>query len=109
MKFFNKMLLNTEMKQICFVSTYRQNILKNFFSDGIFSDNETDKNFHKFQFILVISEKENILKQSHLLVFNIVSDLKRGLKYKTRTRPCSDQQGSDNIKIKIKVYKLMSL
>ena len=58
MKSFNKML-NTEMKQICFVSTYKQNILKIFFSDGIFSDDETDKNLHKVQYVLVISEKEN--------------------------------------------------
>ena len=84
MKLFTKMLLNTEMEQIGFISTYK--IFLKTFSDGIFSNDETGQNFHKFQCILVVSGKENIPKQSHLSVFNSVSNLMRGLKYKAGTR-----------------------
>ena len=62
------------------------------------------KNFHKFQCILVISVKENILKQSHLSVFNNVYNLMRGLKYKAETRLFSDWWGCEIIKIKIEIY-----
>ena len=45
MKLLTKMLLITEIKQICFVLTYRQNIFKKLFSDGIFSDDQRIKKF----------------------------------------------------------------
>ena len=60
----------------------------------------------KFQRILVISEMENIPKQSHLSVSNTFSNLIRGLKYKAGTRLFSDCPGCDNIKINIKIYEL---